>query len=99
MTLSPLTRDYPEPQLEDKTREESEARGLTGHPTRIEHTTISSTAFSSYVLLVSRLTGDEAMAMRTNSEVDGRPFVLRLPITPEELFSELTSKLQPVSVP
>jgi L-aminoadipate-semialdehyde dehydrogenase len=41
---------------------------------------------AAYVLLVSRLTGDEDIAIGTNSEVDRQPFVLRLPVAYRESF-------------
>jgi hypothetical protein len=47
---------------------------------------------------VSRLTGDEDIAIGTNSKVDGQPFVLRLPVASKEVFSELATKVQSVSV-
>ena len=53
---------------------------------------------TAYVLLVSRLTGDEDIAIGANSEVDGQPFVLRLPVASKEAFSELATKVQSVSV-
>jgi hypothetical protein len=47
---------------------------------------------------MSRLKGDEDIAIGTNSEVDGQRFVLRLPVASKEAFSELATKAQPVSV-
>ena len=52
---------------------------------------------TSYALLASRLTGDEDIAIETNYEDNGQPFVLRLPVTPTETFSELATKVQSVS--
>jgi L-aminoadipate-semialdehyde dehydrogenase len=51
---------------------------------------------TAFILLVSRLTGDEDIAVGAN--VDGRSFVLRLAIAPTESFSSLALKVQSVSV-
>lgn len=53
---------------------------------------------TAFILLVSRLTGDEDITVGANVEVDGRSFVLRLAIAPTESFSSLALKVQSVSV-
>jgi L-2-aminoadipate reductase len=106
LTVSPLTRDYPEPQLEDNGKRDSEATESLEASQDVQHALDKLQSLASpfhillaaYILLVSRLTGDEDIAIGTNSEVDGRPFLLRLPIAPKEPFSEVASRVQSVSV-
>ena len=102
LTLSPLTRDYPEPPLEDKKKRSIEAVeylpasedvGLALTQLRPVGTP-SELLLTAFVVLVSRLTGDEDIAIGTNSESNGRPFVLRVPVTPNEPFSRLAAKVQ-----
>jgi L-aminoadipate-semialdehyde dehydrogenase len=100
LTVPSLTRDYPEPQLEDKGRQDSKAIESLEASQDVQNALNELQSLASpfhilltaCILLVSRLTGDEDIAMGTNSEVDGRPFVLRLPIAPKESFSKLALK-------
>ena len=56
--------------------------------------TPSELSLPAFVVLVSRLTGDEHIPIGTNGEHSGRPFVLRVPVTPDEPFSQLAAKVQ-----
>ncbi|WEW60813.1 large subunit of alpha-aminoadipate reductase [Emydomyces testavorans] len=104
LTVSPLTRDYPEPTPSGPdvpkrpieafeslklSSELQEAVGKLSEP--------SDSGFyvflTAFVVLVSRLTGDEDIALGTSSESDGRPFVLRVPISQSESFAQLYSKV------
>lgn len=105
LTVSPLTRDYPEPPLEDRARQGLEATESIEASLNTQHAfnVLQSLAppfhilLTAYVLLVSRLTGDEDVAIGTNAQVDGPPFVLRLPVAPKESFSRLALKVESVS--
>lgn len=105
LTVSPLTRDYPEIQstaLPKRTIEAFEhlelpkdsqlaLQNLSGRSS--SGFTVFLTAF---VALVARLTGDEDIAVGTTSSDDGRPFVLRVPIDPSETFNQLYAKVDKV---
>lgn len=105
LTVSPLTRDYPEIQstaLPKRTIEAFEHLQLP-KDTQLALQKLSGpsssgfTAFlAAFVVLVARLTGDEDIAVGTTSGDDGRPFVLRVPISPSETFSQLYAKVEKV---
>src|SRR6266536_5975044 len=108
LTVSPLTRDYPEPG-----RTESEKRPIEAFQAlevsqdtqnalkRLQITdgaqphasfTICLTAL---VILVSRLTGDENICLGTSGD-KGRPFVFRTAYDPSESFEKLLAKVEKV---
>ncbi|KAF9887979.1 large subunit of alpha-aminoadipate reductase [Aspergillus nanangensis] len=102
LTVSPLTRDYPDHQKQEHAKRAIEAfeslklsqdaqSGLKKLATDASGFTVFLAAF---VVLVARLTGDEDIAIGTNSAEDGRPFVIRVPIDPSETFTQLYSKVQ-----
>src|SRR5271156_3048402 len=88
LTLSPLSRDYPESLPEDKAKRSIEAIESLVPPSNFEDfskkashaASIHELLLSSYVILIGRLTGDEDVAIATNLGPDGLPFVLRVPI-------------------
>lgn len=103
LTVSPLTRDYPDSQDPEQVKRVIEAfesfklstqlvlQKLSGSPSS------GFTAFlAAYVVLVARLTGDEDIAIGTSSREDGRPFVLRVSIDPSDTFLQLYSKVEKV---
>ena len=106
LTVSPLTRDFPERQDGDEARQATDARESLDASQDVRNTLEKLRSLASpfhllltaYVLLVSRLTGDEDIAIGTNSKVDEQLFVLRLPVASKEAFSELATKVQSVSV-
>lgn len=107
LTVSPLTRDYPDNQKPDQVKRVIEAfesfklskdaqlalQKLSGP---------SSSGFiaflAAYVVLVARLTGDEDIAIGTSSSEDGRPFVLRVSIDPSDTFLQLYGKVEKVNL-
>ena len=107
LTVSPLTRDYPDNQKPDQVKRVIEAfesfklskdaqlalQKLSGP---------SSSGFiaflAAYVVLVARLTGDEDIAIGTSSNEDGRPFVLRVSIDPSDTFLQLYGKVEKVNL-
>ncbi len=105
LTVSPLTRDYPEPTQEDKKKRSIEAVESLAADIDIRDALKKLQALGSsfhllltaYVLLVSRFTGDEDVSIAANTEVNGRPVILRLAIASKESFSQLVAKVQSVS--
>lgn len=107
LTVSPLTRDYPEPSSDEAARVKrpieavetlaasasvsSVVRGLHAFGTPFE------LLLTAYVILVSRLTGDDDIALGVNAQLDGLPFVLRVATSPKETFAQLLAKVQEVS--
>ena len=107
LTVSPLTRDYPDNQKPDQVKRVIEAfesfklskdaqlalQKLSGP---------SSSGFiaflAAYVVLVARLTGDEDIAIGTSSNEDGRPFVLRVSIDPSDTFLQLYGNVEKVNL-
>lgn len=100
LTVTPLTRDYPETTnafdagikrpieaLEDLTASsaEREALRILCASSYAPFTVL----LTAYAILVSRLTGDEDVSIGIN--LDSRPFVLRLPLTPADRFSSTLS--------
>ncbi|KAK2731951.1 large subunit of alpha-aminoadipate reductase [Myotisia sp. PD_48] len=101
LTVSPLTRDYPESST-DASRQPIdgfESLKLTlDEQSAVKKLCDSDDSrflvfLTGFVILVSRLTGDEDIALGTSTESDGRPFVLRVPITHSETFAQLLSKV------
>jgi L-aminoadipate-semialdehyde dehydrogenase len=103
LTVSPLTRDYPDSQKPESKRaiEAFESLQLPKETqSQLQKFTGSSfTIFlTAFVVLVARLTGDEDIAVGTSSDEDGRPFVIRVPIDTSETFSQLYAKVDKVCV-
>ncbi|KAL1959532.1 hypothetical protein VTO42DRAFT_1977 [Malbranchea cinnamomea] len=105
LTVSPLTRDYPESSPSDASKRRIEAfESLTLSPDekkafqslREPGDSGFSVFLTAFVILIARLTGDEDIALGTSSESDGRPFVLRTPISPSETFLQLHAKIKQV---
>ena len=105
LTVSPLTRDYPDTQKTDGKRaiEAFESVKLPA-ATQLALKKLSGDSSSNFtvllaafVVLVARLTGDEDIAVGTSVGDDGRPFVLRVPIDASETFAQLYSKVDKVS--
>lgn len=107
LTVSPLTRDYPEAPSDDVARgrrpiEAVEALVASASVTdAVRNLRELGTPFdlllTAYITLVSRLTGDEDVAIGTNAHPDGQLFVLRVLTPPEETFAQLLAKVQRVS--
>lgn len=104
LTVSPLTRDYPDTQKPDSRRaiEAFESLKLPAE-TQLALEKLSGSSSSSstvfltaFAVLVARLTGDEDIAVGTSVGDDGRPFVLRVPIDASETFSQLYTKVDKV---
>ncbi|EER23582.1 large subunit of alpha-aminoadipate reductase [Coccidioides posadasii str. Silveira] len=104
LTVSPLTRDYPEttpsgPDVSKRAIEAFESLKLSSE-VQAAISKLSGPSDSgflvfltAFVVLVSRLTGDEDIALGTSSESDGRSFVLRVPISQNESFAKLYSRV------
>jgi L-2-aminoadipate reductase len=106
LTVTPLTRDYPEPPPEEAAKAKRPIEGVESltspeslsHALRTLHPLGNSYELflTAYVILISRLTGDDDVALGTNAEPDGLPFVLRVELSPEDTFSQLVSKVKDV---
>lgn len=108
LTVSPLTRDYPDSQTQELPKRAIEAfeslrldSDAAAALKRLSGSASSSgsgfTVFlTAFVVLVARLTGDEDIAVGTSAGEDGRPFVLRVPIDSSESFLQLYGKVQKV---
>ncbi|KAL2866587.1 L-aminoadipate-semialdehyde dehydrogenase [Aspergillus lucknowensis] len=102
LTVSPLTRDYPDNQNQDLPKRAIEAFESLKLPDdtasalqNLSGTSSSFTIFlTAFVVLVARLTGDEDIAIGTSRGDDGRPFVLRVPIDSSETFVQLYTKVR-----
>jgi L-2-aminoadipate reductase len=107
ITVSPLTRDYPEPPSDEASRVK---RPIEAVETLTAPASVSSAVrnlnssgspfellLTAYVILVSRLTGDEDIALGANAKADGQPFVLRVLTSQGETFAQLLAKVQAVS--
>lgn len=107
LTVTPLTRDYPEPSSDESgpaKRPIEAVEALTGSPSvsqALKTLQVLGSPYelllTAYVVLISRLTGDEDIALGTNAQPGGQPFVLRVAISPTETFSHLLSKIKEVS--
>lgn len=104
LTVSPLTRDYPDTQKPESKRA-IEAFESLKLPKEVQlalkklsgQSSSDFTVFlTAFVVLVARLTGDEDIAVGTSIEDDGRPFVLRVPIDASETFIQLYAKVDKV---
>ncbi|KAL1983041.1 hypothetical protein VTN96DRAFT_524 [Rasamsonia emersonii] len=103
LTVSPLTRDYPETNVPEAGKRPIEAfESLKLTPDALaavqKLSETSGSAFlvflTAFVVLVARLTGDEDIAIGTSSADDGRPFVLRVQLEASETFSQLQDKVE-----
>ncbi|OGM42690.1 L-aminoadipate-semialdehyde dehydrogenase large subunit [Aspergillus bombycis] len=102
LTVSPLTRDYPDNQNQELPKRAIEAFETFKLPEdtegKLQKLSGSSSGFTifltAFVVLVARLTGDEDIAIGTTSSEDGRPFVLRVPIDASETFLQLYAKVK-----
>lgn len=104
LTISPLTRDYPEPSQEDRKKRSIEAVELLAASQDVKHAlkTLGDRPFYSlvtaYVLLISRLTGDEDIVLAANVKLDAGPRILRLSaVTSSKTFSQLFGDVVGVS--
>ena len=57
-----------------------------------------SVLLSALMVLLSRLTGDENIAIGTGSNSDQQPFVLRAALDPNEAFSKLLARIEEVFI-
>ncbi|KAI9933028.1 hypothetical protein ASPWEDRAFT_47407 [Aspergillus wentii DTO 134E9] len=103
LTVSPLTRDYPDNQQPELARRAIEAFETTklSNDIQLAVEKVSGSPSSgfivflaAFVVLVARLTGDEDIAIGTSSGEDGRPFVLRVPVDSSETFLQLYAKVE-----
>ncbi|KAL4937134.1 hypothetical protein BDV06DRAFT_203589 [Aspergillus oleicola] len=102
LTVSPLTRDYPDNQNQELPKRAIEAFESLKLPkdtaSALQNVSKTSSGFTvfltAFVVLVARLTGDEDIAIGTSASEDGRPFVLRVPIDASETFLQLYAKVQ-----
>ncbi|KAL4908200.1 hypothetical protein BDW74DRAFT_98235 [Aspergillus multicolor] len=102
LTVSPLTRDYPDNQNQELPKRAIEAfeslklsNATASALKNLSGTSSGFTVFlTAFVVLVARLTGDEDIAIGTSLGDDGRPFVLRVPIDSSETFLQLYAKVQ-----
>ncbi|KAL4960453.1 L-aminoadipate-semialdehyde dehydrogenase [Aspergillus stella-maris] len=102
LTVSPLTRDYPDNQNQELPKRAIEAfeslklpKDTAAALQNVSKTSSGFTVFlTAFVVLVARLTGDEDIAIGTSASEDGRPFVLRVPIDASETFLQLYAKVQ-----
>ena len=107
MTVSPLTRDYPESTPDEATKGRRPIEGVeilaaspavsTAINSLHELGSLHDLLVTAFVVLISRLTGDEDIVIGVNAETDGLPFVLRVQLTPGESFSQVLSKIKQVS--
>ena len=103
LRVSPLTRDYPEPPPGSANRILESVESLVApEQTRSALTTLSSSGspfellLTAYIALISRLTGDEDIAIGTNAESDASPLILRIATSPDESFTQLAFKARQV---
>ncbi|KAI5293620.1 large subunit of alpha-aminoadipate reductase [Ascosphaera acerosa] len=104
LTVSPLSRDYPEQDGSRRAIEAFESLRLTQDGQRactaLSASSGSPSAFvtllTAYVVLISRLTGDEDIAVGTSTAEDGRPFVLRAAVSHEPSFQDLQQSIAKV---
>ncbi|KAM5446363.1 large subunit of alpha-aminoadipate reductase [Microsporum audouinii] len=102
LTISPLTRDYPESTSTGSSKRAIEAfeslKLSSDEQLAVKKLCKSKEStflvfLTALIVIVSRLTGDEDIALGTSSENDGRPFVLRIPINHSETFSQLLDRV------
>jgi L-2-aminoadipate reductase len=107
LTVTPLTRDYPEPPVYKAAQvkrpieavESLTASGSVSYALRTLGALASSyeLLLASYVILISRLTGDDDIAIGTNARPGGPPFVLRVLFSSKDSYTDLVSKVKEVS--
>lgn len=108
LTVSPLTRDYPEPSHTESEKRPIEAFQSLELSQEAQHAltqlqitdgaqphTNFAILLTALVILVSRLTGDENICLGTSGQ-KGRPFVLRTAVDASESFVKLLSKIEKV---
>ncbi|KAJ5221624.1 uncharacterized protein N7469_010511 [Penicillium citrinum] len=100
LTVSPLTRDYPDTQQDGKRAIEAFESIKLPQETQLALKKLSGSSSSDFtvfltalVILVARLTGDEDIAVGTSVGDDGRPFVLRVPYDASQSFGQLYAKV------
>ncbi|KAJ5089609.1 hypothetical protein N7532_008293 [Penicillium argentinense] len=99
LTVSPLTRDYPDTQQDGKRAIEAFESIKLPKETQLALKKLSGSSseftvfLTALVILVARMTGDEDIAVATSSAEDSRPFVLRVPIEASETFAQLYAKV------
>jgi L-2-aminoadipate reductase len=101
LTVSPLTRDYPEVVPEDAPKraieavESLDAGSSTSDALRKLSVSTSATnvVLAALVILTARLTGDEDISVGANAARSGLPFVLRLSTASAEPFSTLLQRV------
>ena len=105
VTVSPLTRDYPDYQKPELSKRAIEAfeSFAPSEATQDALQKVSSSPSSgfifflaAFVVLVARVTGDEDIAIATSSSEDGRPFVIRVPVDASEPFKQVYGKVKSV---
>lgn len=103
LTVSPLTRDYPDTQQDGKRAIEAFESIKLPQETQLALKKLSGSSSSDFtvfltalVILVARLTGDEDIAVGTSVGDDGRPFVLRVPYDASQSFGQLYAKVDKV---
>src|SRR5271156_6804705 len=100
-TVSPLTRDYPEPTSENITRRPIEAVEILESSEKVKlalrnlerHGLPHEVLLTALVVLVSRLTGDEDISVGANVQPNASPFVLRVPVSFNDSFSVLLKRV------
>lgn len=107
LIVTPLTRDYPEPSTHKAAHarrpiEAVESLTLSDPESNALHNlhalgTPFELLLASYVILISRLTGDDDIAVGTNAKPDGSPFVLRVPVASIDTFAEVVTRVKKVS--
>ena len=101
LTVSPLTRDYPEPTSENAQKRAIEAveslecdNDTTQALKELAQTSsVPAVVLTALVVLTARLTGDEDISVGANAGPSGPLFVLRLFTTISESFSALSHKV------
>lgn len=98
-TVTPLTRDYPEPSQEGGSKRAIEALEAfsvqsAGLEKLCENHKADLVLLTTLFAIVARLTGDEDVSIGTNIGLDGPLTVLRLSLTASEPFDQLYNKVQ-----
>ena len=102
ITISPLTRDYPDYQKPELTKRAIEAfeSSIPSEGAQQALRKVPGSGFivflTAFVVLVARMTGDEDFAIATSSSEDGRPFVIRVPVDAAEPFLQVYAKVEKV---
>lgn len=101
LTVSPLTRDYPEAASENAPKRAIEAvESLEAGPATNEAVkklaggaSTTNVVLAALVVLTARLTGDEDISIGANGSPDSAPFVLRLFTATSDSFAALLQKV------